>query len=332
MLADELLAEEGYSAPHRQMLEQARNAVTHAVRFTLDREVVVAAQLVTEARPSSLIQGLPLCRLPYPTTWFEYAGRDRPGSCAVGTIVPHRVGLLCDAAPEAPNEVTVNVFWHNGGRTDHVEHCPVALLADLTTDGQLSRHPILGRQKRGTTAEGLKQALLATSHDHNRKLAADQREVEAALALSNRIFFVKSRYFAPLAAEIVARRGAGALEWLLRQSQGNVEGEASLLLGILMLLNTRNGTSRQPADLTRLNSVRLKRGRQPLLDHWTVTLRLSKGLSRGMTQSGIPAHEMRAHLVRGHFKIRRSGIYWWSPHVRGKVALGGIRHEYRVKM
>jgi hypothetical protein len=202
MLADELLAEEGYSAPHHQMLEQARSVVTHAVRFALDREVVVAAQLVTEARPSSLIQGLPLCRLPYPTTWFEYAGRDRPGSCAVGTIVPHRVGLLCDATPDAPNEVTVNVFWHNGGRNDHVEHCPVALLADLTADGQLSRHPILGRQKRRATAEGLKQALLATSHDHNSKLAADQREVEAALALSNRIFFVKSRYFAPLAAEI----------------------------------------------------------------------------------------------------------------------------------
>jgi hypothetical protein len=69
-----------------------------------------------------------------------------------------------------------------------------------------------------------------------------------------------------------------------------------------------------------------------LLDHWTVTLRLSKGLSRGLAQSGIPVHEIRAHLVRGHFKIRQSGIYWWSPHVRGKAALGMIHSNYRVKM
>jgi hypothetical protein len=25
-----------------------------------------------------------------------------------------------------------------------------------------------------------------------------------------------------------------------------------------------------------------------------------------------------AHLVRGHFKVRRTGLFWWSPHVRGK--------------
>jgi hypothetical protein len=332
MLADELLGEEGRSAPHHRMLEQAKNAITNATRFVLDREVVVAAELVTEARPSSLVQGLALCRLPYATTWFEYSGHDRPGTSAVGTIVPHRVGLLCDAPPDAPNEITVHVFWRNGGKSDHVEHCPVALLVDLTADGHLARDPVLGRQKLGATTEGLKQALLATRHDRNCKVAADPKELEAALTLSNRILFIKSRYFAPLAAEIVTQRGQAALEWLLNCSRSNVESEANLLLGILMLLSARNGTNRQPADLARLNSVRLKRGKRPLLDHWTVTLRLSKGLSLRMARSGIPAQETRAHLVRGHFKIRRSGIYWWSPHVRGKPALGRIHQDYRVRM
>lgn len=28
-------------------------------------------------------------------------------------------------------------------------------------------------------------------------------------------------------------------------------------------------------------------------------------------------HEMSAHYVRGHFKQRRSGVYWWNPFVRG---------------
>jgi len=26
---------------------------------------------------------------------------------------------------------------------------------------------------------------------------------------------------------------------------------------------------------------------------------------------------MAAHYVRGHFKQRKSGVYWWSPFVRG---------------
>ena len=29
--------------------------------------------------------------------------------------------------------------------------------------------------------------------------------------------------------------------------------------------------------------------------------------------------EIAAHYVRGHFKNRQSGVYWWNPFVRGKV-------------
>jgi len=28
--------------------------------------------------------------------------------------------------------------------------------------------------------------------------------------------------------------------------------------------------------------------------------------------------EMRAHMVRGHFKVRRTGVYWWRAFVRGR--------------
>lgn len=331
MLADVLLAEEGASLPYREMFEQAGNTVARAMRFVLDREIVVAAQLVTEVKPSSIIQGLPLCRLPFPATWFEYAGHDRPGALSPGTVVPHRVGLLCQAEPDAPSEISVHVFWQ-AGKKDRVEHCPVALLADMTADGRIARDPFLEIQKRDASTEGLKQALTATGHIHHHRVAASPRELNAALALSNRIFVMRSRYFAPLAAEIIKQRGNTTLTWLLRQSRADAESEASLLLGILMLLNTRNGTNREPADLARINTGRLKRGKRPLLDHWTVTLRLSRGPSRGLARSGVPAHEIRAHLVRGHFKIRKSGIYWWSPHLRGDTALGAVHRKYQVKM
>ncbi len=28
--------------------------------------------------------------------------------------------------------------------------------------------------------------------------------------------------------------------------------------------------------------------------------------------------DISAHYVRGHFKQRRSGLYWWNPHIRGR--------------
>ena len=71
MLADDILASGHQSAFHRQILERVKAPIKGAGRFTLERDAVAAAQLVTESMPSSIVTGLPLCRLPYPTTWLE---------------------------------------------------------------------------------------------------------------------------------------------------------------------------------------------------------------------------------------------------------------------
>ena len=33
---------------------------------------------------------------------------------------------------------------------------------------------------------------------------------------------------------------------------------------------------------------------------------------------GATAEEIRSHLVRGHFKVRKTGIFWWRPHTAGR--------------
>jgi hypothetical protein len=219
-----------------------------------------------------------------------------------------------------------------GGKDNRVELCPVALLIDMTAEGHLAHDPQGAAQKRDATIQGLQKLLLSSTQRWDQKVAANPRELEAMLALSNRIFFVRSTYFAPVATAIVQHSGARALERLLNLSRPNAEAEAGLLLAILMLLNSRNGTSREPADLTKINAARRKQGRHPLLDFCTVNLRLSASRSRALGRSDVPVHLMRAHLVRGHFKIRRSGIYWWSPHIRGDANLGMLRKDYKVTL
>jgi hypothetical protein len=39
---------------------------------------------------------------------------------------------------------------------------------------------------------------------------------------------------------------------------------------------------------------------------------------------------MRGHFVMGHWKIRRSGIYFWRPHARGHFDKGTIIKDYLV--
>lgn len=37
----------------------------------------------------------------------------------------------------------------------------------------------------------------------------------------------------------------------------------------------------------------------------------------------------RLHAVRGHFKVRKHGVYWWSDFMRGDPRRGSIRTQTR---
>ena len=40
---------------------------------------------------------------------------------------------------------------------------------------------------------------------------------------------------------------------------------------------------------------------------------------------------MRGHFVRGHFKTRKTGIYFWHPHARGSFDRGMIEKTYEMR-
>jgi hypothetical protein len=40
--------------------------------------------------------------------------------------------------------------------------------------------------------------------------------------------------------------------------------------------------------------------------------------------------ELRAHFVRGHFKARKTGVFFWSAYRRGNPALGFAHKDYRL--
>lgn len=51
----------------------------------------------------------------------------------------------------------------------------------------------------------------------------------------------------------------------------------------------------------------------------------------GVHQAGNPQH-VAEHTVRGHFKVRKTGLYWWSSHIRFRVTDEGtaLPGDYEV--
>jgi hypothetical protein len=93
--------------------------------------------------------------------------------------------------------------------------------------------------------------------------------------------------------------------------------EAVKMLGMLCLLTVKNCVTYEPVDNIRWNKARAKQGKHPMLDHTIVNISLNKASQRVANATGATAEERRRHLVLGHWKVRKSGVFFWHPHMRG---------------
>jgi hypothetical protein len=304
MLADEICTEGYFCASPNELLTRASEAIARAGRFVVAREILVAANFISEAMPSSLLRGLPLCRLPYPATWFEYAGHDRPGITDPEITLPQRIGMLCESDPAAPHQVNVNLFWRHKRLGGKPQMSPVSMTLDFSPDGDRGRDMDCEPRNKEESLSDLKEWFLRSELPRNQAIAANATELEAALALSSRCNLDKSAYFEGEAEGIIGRVSRAA-ETLPNVPRGGTSSDAGMLLGIIMLLNTHNGTRQQTADLGKLNVARAKRRLPALLGYSTVTLHLA-GRRAENQQWGHSGQAVREHL--GPVDIHRSQI------------------------
>lgn len=120
------------------------------------------------------------------------------------------------------------------------------------------------------------------------------------------------------------------------QFEGNEEGRAYTKAGIfhvgcfLSALNCINVRRVETAPDERLQKARAKRGKPPLFSYWTLELALPR--EEGQKANGGGTHTSpRLHLCRGHIKKRKTGYFWWQPHVRGNKDLGMVHKDYSAK-
>lgn len=99
-----------------------------------------------------------------------------------------------------------------------------------------------------------------------------------------------------------------------------------IVYDFLVRINQPHLIEEKPCEpLEKLNKARAKSGKKPL--HKYSIIDLSKDLKIKMTGNG-EGGQHRLHWRRGHFKQRKSGIFWWSHHMAGRKELGEITSEY----
>jgi hypothetical protein len=111
----------------------------------------------------------------------------------------------------------------------------------------------------------------------------------------------------------------------------DIEGESPMIETIIAMMNSRNPPlEHRFVDLTALNKSRTKMKRPTFLPYRTTHLKLSQAQARAFRAGIMTREEAGLHSVRGHFKIRKSGVFWWSPFYRGLPGKEVERKEYVV--
>lgn len=93
-----------------------------------------------------------------------------------------------------------------------------------------------------------------------------------------------------------------------------------LLFACNLLLNCKTGVKRTPIA-AKTPPIGLKLGAKKKKEHSAsryTMLHLEEIETVGIDGSISLRADVAAHYVRGHFKQRQSGLYWWNPFVRGK--------------
>ena len=320
MLIDDLINTRYIENLNPRSLHTIQQTLKNSQKFELAADFSVAAeQLASDYQV--IAHAVPHCRLPFANTWIEVAQQHRPrflsASIHIPAIqrMPHRVGFLLTT--EDPNLATFKAhqFW---------------TLRDFPNDPQASH---IAMEFDPTKMLGAEPITDVNRYDAQRmfQLGKAPEWVKAPATVRGQLAAIVgptyTDYFTGI--EPLAERDSTIAQLMLEIGAADWSGENIFLLAVLALLNTLNATQSVPSDLSKLNHSRIKQKKPPLAEHHILTIH--PRIKRFITTKGSAGHrELAMTFVRGHFKVRKTGIFFWRPHTRGDKDLGTTTKTYKI--
>jgi hypothetical protein len=268
--------------------QETTETLAGAQRFFLKRDAVAAAVNVSLTKPSSLVRGIGLCKLPYPRCWLEWSAADQMDASGRSGH-RGRIGALLHAGDDGLDVGLADLIFWAPGRPSPTVWAP------------------------------------AYSFDYRPVFAKPQRRSVESVSFGNYDLTDQA------AMRELFRRHPPEPALDTAAMTMSAANQALTIMSFLMLLNSRNSVEISGADVSRLNKARSKARKSPYYTYRVVDLAFTKIQQNRLAAAGLSDAARRAHLVRGHFKVRSTGIFWWMPHLRGDLNVGFADKDYGVR-
>ena len=298
-------------------------------RFVLDRAAVQTVHSVSESTPKRFLQALGVCRLPYPSLWVEFSFQDRviwiEDAAKRGMIVetiaesspPGRLGFFLEQQDAEGRVMSVIPCWSHPDK-GVVSICHMMLVINTTEDeieisAAYHEEKLIDIQK---TAPEKKKF---------QRWMNDPSEIAAGIALEARISEQIPDFMFPLWHNIIQTAPQEVVQKLVEMTHYDLKSEWRFVLALLTVLNSRNIIQiSDEVDLSKINKQRQKKGVLPLATYRNIRLNLSRVQKNRLGAMTNDPRNLQASIVRGHWKLRKSGLFWWNPHVRGNIGIAPV--------
>jgi hypothetical protein len=296
------------------------NRLKEAQVFALDPTASAMCANVFFSRPSSIVSALPFVKLPAPLVWIEYSNIAASNAfAALGNenhwlqngVKMERTGLLLkERGTLIEMEAVVQFRKEDGSKV-------IELLSGLvtfdTTEGRFVETPVETVRLTHNSKGAAKRYYDLISTDPKEKTA--KMEIEARL--EGEAHPDHDPVFELIDVVTSARTVAGHIADIKRIF-------TTQILPSLILLNCRNSVEQESVVApTKLNKARRAKGKPEIGPYKIVKLHLRDKLQRRLETKGQTSKQIRGSFVIGHFKVRKTGVFWWSPHPRGTPTQAG---------
>lgn len=354
-LADDLIAAAVRLPPDIPKLKHqfvfVADKIRSAQRFVVAQDARDAIRALLTSRPSSLVTALAFARLPYERCWFEWEPPQDAGPIHPGQLKVAKVGALFEQIG-GPLELSFFTAWkfHEDAQQpfgsqlarDYPRYKDAAnfgmssIQAGFDFSNFEKPPSMLGKpewMQRKLTALESRASLQATRDDKRNAvkwaLKSDE-EYAALLAIEHRCFYRIMREIG--GDELLMMAGQMGGGEYVSSAIKDVSDELGHMIATLVLMNSKNCVEVKSVEPpAKLNKARRKQGKTELLPYSTVEITLNRAAQRASAAASDAEREaMRLHLVRGHFKVRKTGVFWWHHFMRGDESRGEIRRKSHI--
>ena len=298
-----------YGVLYGRMMSGVIGRLKEASVFVLDPTASAMAANVFFSRPSSILAALGFVRLPASLVWIEYSNiavRDafarlgNDNEWVDGSVLIERTGVLLTQHEGVIEMEAISQFRRSDGERV-VELLATRCFFDTTP----------GMKAVKTAPVRIDHASTGQAKRYYDMLSRDEKESDAAAELKQRFRHELHSDFDGLIEQL-------GIAKVTKAAVGHAGDMRNMfmtqILPGLILMNCRNAVDQETVDApVKLNKARRAKGKPEIGPYRLIKLKLSPKSRTRYRDSGKSDAQMAAGLVMGHFKTRKTGIYWWSP-------------------